>query len=63
MEIIYMMLGVSLLLSFGFLYSFFWAGKNKQFTDLVSPAWRAVYDEPEKVLKNKVEGEEHERKI
>jgi len=54
------MLAVSLLLSFGFLISFFWASKNKQFNDLESPGWRAVFDEPEKVSNINKEGESNE---
>tara|TARA_B100001248_G_scaffold259870_1_gene246809 strand:- start:9006 stop:9179 length:174 start_codon:yes stop_codon:yes gene_type:complete len=57
------MLGISLLLSFSFLLAFFWASKHKQFGDLVSPAWRAVYDEAEKVNNKQNEGEQHEREV
>ena len=60
MEIIYVMLAISLFLSFGFLISFFWASKNKQFADLEAPAWRAVFDEPEKVINTSKEGEQNE---
>lgn len=45
MDIIVMMLFVSLGLAFSFLVGFLWANRNRQFDDLVTPAWRAVFDE------------------
>ena len=58
MGVIYIMLGISLLLSFSFLAFFFWASKNQQFSDLDTPSWRAILDEQEP-KDTKVKGEQN----
>lgn len=45
MNILVMMLFVSLGLAFSFLAAFIWASRNRQFDDVESPAWRALFDE------------------
>ena len=54
MGILALMIIVSLGLAFSFLVAFIWANRDRQFEDLVTPAWRAVFDEAQKVK----EGEE-----
>lgn len=49
MDILWMMLLVSLGLAFCFLGGFIWANRQRQFDDLVTPAWRAVFDDEQKV--------------
>ncbi len=45
MDIIIVMLAISLVLSVGFLCAFLWATKNNQFEDLVTPSWRAIFED------------------
>ena len=59
MNVLVMMLIVSLALAFGFLMAFLWANRQRQFDDLVSPAWRAILDDKD-VSK---EGEKHAEKL
>lgn len=56
MDLIVPMIIISLLLSFGFLGAFFWAARRKQFDDLVTPSWRAVFDDE---FKSNKEGEQN----
>lgn len=58
MEIIVFMILVSLSLALSFLGAFWWANRQQQFDDLVSPAVRAVFDEENKQTTG-VEGEEN----
>jgi cbb3-type cytochrome oxidase maturation protein len=53
MNIIFFMIGVSLLMALGFLFAFLWAMKNGQNDDLHTPAMRILFEEksPEKVFK------------
>ncbi len=45
MEIIYFMIGMSVFLALGFLFSFFWATDNSQFENLSLEPWRILWDE------------------
>ena len=45
MKIIFFLIGVSLLVSIGFLVSFFWAVKDGQFDDDQTPAMRMLLDD------------------
>ena len=49
MNMIYMLIGFSILLALIFLLAFFWASKSGQNDDLFTPAIRMLFDdEPEK---------------
>jgi cbb3-type cytochrome oxidase maturation protein len=49
MNIIYMLLGLSIIIALIFLIAFFWASKNGQHDDLYTPSVRMLFDdEPEK---------------
>ena len=47
MEIIYLMIGGSLLIALIFLGAFFWAAKSGQFEEDFAPAVRILFDDPE----------------
>ena len=44
MEIIFMLLGISIILALVFLFSFVWASKSGQFDDTTGPAMRMLFD-------------------
>jgi cbb3-type cytochrome oxidase maturation protein len=46
MSIIYILLPLALLLSFGFLAAFIWSVKDGQFDELDSPSYRLLFDSP-----------------
>ena len=45
MNIIYMLIGVSILLALIFLAAFFWASKSGQHDDTYTPALRILFDD------------------
>lgn len=45
MEVIFMLIGFSVLVAGGFLIAFTWAVKSGQFDDKVTPAIRMLFDE------------------
>ncbi|MCA9741092.1 MAG: cbb3-type cytochrome oxidase assembly protein CcoS [Deferribacteres bacterium] len=45
MEVIYILIGVSLLVAIAFLVAFIWAVKNGQFEDTYTPSVRILWDE------------------
>lgn len=47
MEIIFVMIGVSLLMALGFLGAFLWSMQNGQNDDLHTPAMRILFEEKE----------------
>lgn len=53
MDIIYFMIGVSLLIGLGFLVAFLWAMKDGQNDDLNTPAMRILFEEKVKNVKTK----------
>jgi cbb3-type cytochrome oxidase maturation protein len=48
MEIIYAMIGISILLALAFLFSFLWASKSGQFEDDESPSVRILFEDKPK---------------
>lgn len=54
MNIIFFMIGVSLIMALGFLFAFLWAMKNGQNDDLHTPAMRILFEDNQ--LKQNVEG-------
>ncbi len=59
MTVIFILLGCSLLLALVFLGAFFWSVKSGQNDDLVTPAYRILFDEE----KTDEEGEEQESSL
>lgn len=53
MEIIFLLIGISLVLATGFLYLFFKAMKSGQFDDDYTPSVRMLFDGKTKVKKEK----------
>jgi cbb3-type cytochrome oxidase maturation protein len=53
MDIIFFMIGVSLMMALGFLIAFLWAMKNGQNDDMNTPAMRILLDEKTKSIKAK----------
>ncbi|MBK9247321.1 MAG: cbb3-type cytochrome oxidase assembly protein CcoS [Ignavibacteria bacterium] len=45
MEVLYMLVGFSLLVAVGFLMAFFWSVKNGQYDDKFTPAVRILLDD------------------
>ncbi len=45
MEVIFMLIGFSVLVAGGFLIAFTWAVKSGQFDDKITPAIRMLFDE------------------
>ena len=45
MEIIFLLIGISLVVAFGFLVAFLWAVKNGQYDDDYTPAIRMLFDD------------------
>jgi cbb3-type cytochrome oxidase maturation protein len=58
MEIIYLMIGGSLLIALIFLGAFFWAAKSGQFEEDFAPAVRILFDDPEPKKEEKKEKSE-----
>ena len=52
MEIIFLLIGISLILASAFLYLFFRAMKNGQFDDNYTPSVRILFDQKIKSQKN-----------
>jgi cbb3-type cytochrome oxidase maturation protein len=53
MEIIYAMIGISIVLALVFLFSFLWASKSGQFEDDESPSVRILFeDKPKSINKS-----------
>lgn len=55
MEIIYLMIGGSLLIALIFLGAFIWAAKSGQFEEDFAPAVRILFDDPEPKKQEKKE--------
>ena len=55
MEIIYLMVGGSMLIALIFLVAFFWAAKSGQFEEDYAPAVRILFDDPEPKKEEKKE--------
>ena len=53
MEVIFLLIGISLLLAGGFLWLFFKAMKNGQYDDNYTPAIRILFDQKVKKKENK----------
>ncbi|MEE9554979.1 MAG: cbb3-type cytochrome oxidase assembly protein CcoS [candidate division Zixibacteria bacterium] len=45
MEVIFVLIGFSLLLAVGFLAAFFWAVRDGQFDDTHTPSMRVLFDD------------------
>ncbi|WP_395767917.1 cbb3-type cytochrome oxidase assembly protein CcoS [Aquirufa sp.] len=45
MEIMYVMIGLSLLMAVGFLFAFIWSVRTGQQDDLITPGIRILFDE------------------
>lgn len=58
MEIIYLMVGGSLLIALIFLGAFIWAAKSGQFEEDFAPAVRILFDDPEPKKEDKKEKSE-----
>src|SRR5690606_11801405 len=52
MEIIFLLIGISLVLAVGFLFLFFRAMKSGQYDDSYTPSVRILFDQKTKSLKN-----------
>jgi len=48
MEVIFVLIGFSLLVAVGFLGAFFWAVRDGQFDDTHTPPMRILFDENDK---------------
>ena len=46
MSILFLLIAISLLFSFGFLLAFLWAVKSDQYADTYTPAVRMLFDDP-----------------
>ncbi len=53
MNIIYFLIGCSVLLALGFLSAFFWAQRTGQNDDLYTPSMRILLDDDEETLPKK----------
>jgi len=51
MEVIFILIGFSLLVALTFLYLFFWAVKSGQYDDSETPAMRILFDSKNKQTK------------
>ncbi len=56
MEILFLLIGVSLLVAIGFLAAFFWAVKDGQYDDDYTPSVRILFDEEVKQRPSKNSG-------
>ena len=52
MKIILLLIGISLVLALGFLFSFFWAVRSGQYDDDYTPSVRILFDDKEADEKN-----------
>jgi cbb3-type cytochrome oxidase maturation protein len=52
MEIVFMLIGFSLLMALIFLGAFFWAVRSGQYDDDITPAMRILFDDKQKDLKH-----------
>ena len=48
MDVMFVLIGFSLLVALGFLAAFFWALKSGQFDDVFTPAMRVLFDNKNK---------------
>jgi len=53
MNIIYILIGCSVLLAIGFLAAFFWAQGNGQYNDVYTPSIRILLDDDEEITPKK----------
>ena len=49
MEIMYVMIGLSLLMAIGFLFAFVWSIRSGQQDDLITPGMRILMEEKESI--------------
>ncbi len=52
MEVIFILIGFSLLIALGFLAAFIWATKSGQYDDDYTPSIRMLFDDDEEMKKN-----------
>lgn len=52
MEVIFILIGFSLLIALGFLFAFIWATKSGQYDDDYTPSIRMLFDDEPKNEKN-----------
>jgi cbb3-type cytochrome oxidase maturation protein len=52
MEVIFILIGFSLLIALGFLFAFIWATKSGQYDDDYTPSIRMLFDDDIKSEKN-----------
>ena len=52
MQIIFFLIGISLLVAGGFLVAFFWAVRSGQYDDDFTPSIRILFDDKEKTSDN-----------
>jgi len=52
MEVIFILIGFSLLIALGFLFAFIWATKTGQYDDDYTPSIRMLFDDDVKSEKN-----------
>jgi len=52
MEVIFILIGFSLLIAIGFLIAFIWATKSGQYDDDYTPSIRMLFDDDEETKKN-----------
>lgn len=62
MNMIFMLLGFSIILALLFLVAFFWASKSGQHDDLYTPAIRILFDDPPEDQKDEKSDEDHQTK-
>ena len=61
MNMIYMLIGFSILLALIFLLAFFWASKSGQNDDLFTPAIRMLFDDEPAIGKKEESDEDHKK--
>lgn len=52
MEVIFVLVGFSLLIALGFLFAFIWATRSGQYDDDYTPSIRMLFDDDEEENKN-----------
>lgn len=52
MEVIFVLIGISLLIALGFLFAFIWATKTGQYDDDYTPSIRMLFDDETETEKN-----------
>lgn len=60
MEVIYMLIGFSLLIALFFLALFFWAVKSGQFDDQYTPSIRVLFDSKKSQSKSSNNNQKHQ---